>query len=257
MYNNKNTTMEIIKTIENKQIHIIINASKESLFKASDIGNILEIKNIRQNLSQFDDSEKVIRQTYTLGGNQNITFLTVKGLKRIVCNSHKPMAIDLAKKLDIDLIDFFYVPLESSLVHFLQTVYKDEKLIHQYKVDPYKIDLYFPDYNLAIECDEYLHIFQKEDETKREKYIKDKLDCEFIRFKQNKKNEYLPELINKINKIIEKNKLTKYRYEIRSLNTKLDIYDYNDHYNTRGTYDYISEFGLRDIGYETPPPSSP
>ena len=245
-------TMDIVKAFKNIPIKVQ-GTHEEPLFRASDIGVVLEMTNIRASIGDFDETEKVVHKVHTKGGPQDVIFLTVKGLKKVICNSRKPNAIDLAKQLGINMFDNFYIPLETSLVHFLQEVYKEEKIILQHTVGPYKIDLYFSDYKLAIECDEYFHMFQKEDDIKREMYIKEKLGCEIIRFKQDKKNKHFPELLNKINKIIEKKKLNKLRYEIMNLNTKLDIYNYADYYYcNQGEYSYIDDYGLREAGYETP-----
>jgi very-short-patch-repair endonuclease len=195
--------MEIVKAFQDDMKITIRGSYEEPLFRASDIGNVLEIANIRTTIKDFDATEKVSSKICTTGGPQNVSFLTVKGLKKLICNSRKPKAIVLAKILNIDMMDIFYIPLESSLIHFLQEVYDEEELIQQYDIKPYKIDLYFPKYNLAIECDEYFHIFQKEDDIKRENYIKEKLGCQIIRFTQDKKNKHLPKLLSQINKIIK------------------------------------------------------
>lgn len=53
----------------------------------------------------------------------------------------------------------------------------------QYHVDKYKIDLYFPDYQIAIECDENDHRSKSMiNELERQKYIEQKVGAYFIRF---------------------------------------------------------------------------
>ena len=55
--------------------------------------------------------------------------------------------------------------------------------VQQYKVGPYKVDMYLPKANIAVECDEYDH--QKYDvvtETNRQLYIEKQLQCRFVRF---------------------------------------------------------------------------
>jgi len=87
--------MEIVKAFVENGLHIelvIKGTPTEPLFRASDIGVILEIKNINQNISHFDKSEKVISLTYTLGGNQQVTFLTEKGLYKVLFKSRKQIA---------------------------------------------------------------------------------------------------------------------------------------------------------------------
>ena len=52
---------------------IIKGTTENPLFRASDIGNILEMSNIHASLKEFDDTEKVINSIYTPGGNQHVT----------------------------------------------------------------------------------------------------------------------------------------------------------------------------------------
>jgi len=87
--------MEVVKAFTENELHteIVIKGTIESpIFRASDIGEILEISNIRQNIQHFDDTEKVVHTMHTLGGNQEITFLTEKGLYKILFKSRKPIA---------------------------------------------------------------------------------------------------------------------------------------------------------------------
>lgn len=62
------------------------------LFRASEIGNILEIEKIRNSILSFDDDEKVARIVGTPGGPQETLFLTEVGLYRLIMNSRKPIA---------------------------------------------------------------------------------------------------------------------------------------------------------------------
>lgn len=51
----------------------------------------------------------------------------------------------------------------------------------QYYVDSYRIDAYIEELRIAIEYDEEHHNYQKDADDLREKYLKQKLDCEFVR----------------------------------------------------------------------------
>ena len=64
----------------------------ETLFRATDIGKVLGIINIHDSIKDFDEDEKVLDSTYTLGGNQNSTFLTEQGVYKLVLKSRKPIA---------------------------------------------------------------------------------------------------------------------------------------------------------------------
>jgi prophage antirepressor-like protein len=87
--------MEIIKAFNNNELHteIVIKGTIENpLFRACDIGEILEMANIRVNIQNFDDTEKVIQSCNTEKGQQKVSFLTEKGLYKILFKSRKPIA---------------------------------------------------------------------------------------------------------------------------------------------------------------------
>jgi len=125
--------------------------------------------------------------------------------------------------LGIEVTDIFYIPLETSLVEYVKRIYLNEEITTQFIIGSYRIDIYFIKYKLAIECDEYFHIFQKEDDIKRETFIINQLNCKFIRFSQNgDRNINISELIKNINSEIYKNKDEEI-YRLKLENDKLKI----------------------------------
>jgi len=78
----------IVKAFENNPIAILheeINDKKIYYFKASDVGKILDIVNIRTSIINFDEDEKVVRTTYSSnGGNPETIFLTSQGVYRLL-----------------------------------------------------------------------------------------------------------------------------------------------------------------------------
>lgn len=62
------------------------------LFRASDIRAVLEMGNIRTYIVDFDESEKVVHTTDSHSGPQQVTFLTAKGLYKVLFRSRKPIA---------------------------------------------------------------------------------------------------------------------------------------------------------------------
>jgi prophage antirepressor-like protein/FtsZ-binding cell division protein ZapB len=87
--------MEVIEAFENNgmHMHITIQGTREEpLFRASDIAAIFEMTNIRVMMKDFDNTEKVVNKAYTPGGEQNVTFLTEKGLYQVLFTSRKPIA---------------------------------------------------------------------------------------------------------------------------------------------------------------------
>ena len=73
----------------------------------------------------------------------------------------------------------------------------------QYYIDDYKIDLFFPDYNIAIECDENNHtdrdpLYEKQ----RQEEIITKTGCVFVRFNPDEKKFNIFKVIGEIHRII-------------------------------------------------------
>ncbi len=66
-------------------------------FVAKDIAKVLEIQNIRQNLSELDEDEKGVCITDTLGGPQEMTTISESGLYFLVFRSRKPQARAFSK----------------------------------------------------------------------------------------------------------------------------------------------------------------
>lgn len=58
------------------------------------------------------------------------------------------------------------------------------KCILQYLVDNYRIDLYIPKFNLAIEIDEKEHKYKRDNDLIRQKHIENRIPCKFIRVKE-------------------------------------------------------------------------
>ena len=87
--------MDIVKAFNSNELHteIIIKGDVQNpLFRASDIGVVLDIANIRTTINDFNESEKVVHSMDTPGGLQNVTFLTEKGLYKVLFKSRKPIA---------------------------------------------------------------------------------------------------------------------------------------------------------------------
>jgi len=92
--------MDIIKLFVDNVDNIEINIKgtiDEPLFQANQIGELLGLKNIRESIRDFDDSQKVVILTDTQGGNQNVIYLTEIGLYRFLGMSRK----EKAKKFQI------------------------------------------------------------------------------------------------------------------------------------------------------------
>ena len=87
--------MEIVKAFTENNLHTpitICGTRERPLFRASDIGVVLDIPYIHTNIGGFDETEKILLPTKTSGGNQNIVFLTEEGLYTVLFRSKKPIA---------------------------------------------------------------------------------------------------------------------------------------------------------------------
>ena len=79
------------------------------------------------------------------------------------------------------------------------TAFVGQMMHTQYSVDQYKIDLYFPKHKLAIECDEFGHLDRDiEYEVKQQKYVENKLGCQFILYNPDAKDYIIFKVINQI-----------------------------------------------------------
>ena len=119
------------------------------------IGKFLELTNIRTSIAKYNDDEKFyLYLKDKCGIIQKTSCLTEKGIKKLLCLSRKPKAILIANKLGIN-IDHKYVPSEITFILNIKQAFDGELILTQYPVDKYKVDLYFPKFNIAIEFDEY------------------------------------------------------------------------------------------------------
>ena len=123
--------MEIIKSFNENNLHteIIIKGTIENpLFRASDIGEILELSNIRQLIKEYDETKKILIQCETNGGKQNIAFLTEKGLYSVLFLSRKP----IAEKFK-DWICEVIKELRLKGIYELEKIVKDKDIELEYK----------------------------------------------------------------------------------------------------------------------------
>ena len=72
---------------------------EEPLFRAKDVADWIEISNVSQMLQSVDEDEKGIYNAYTLGGNQDVWFLTENGVYEVLMLSRKPIAKDFKKEV--------------------------------------------------------------------------------------------------------------------------------------------------------------
>ena len=90
-------------------------------------------------------------------------------------DSRTATAVEFRTKLGFNQYDAILIKEQSVLTKIMKVV-SGEKMLLQYYVLDYKIDLYFPEHRLAIEFD---HIGRTGD-NERDEEIKEYLKCKFI-----------------------------------------------------------------------------
>ena len=129
--------------------------------------------------------------------SQRVVIINEKGLQIMFSSTNKPNAKSLSIKLQLPLAIF--QRKEVDILDTISRAFQNEKLIREYGVGKYRIDLYFPKYKLAVECDENNHKnYEILEEKLRELYIKERLKCTFIRFNPDEPEFNVGGPINKI-----------------------------------------------------------
>ena len=105
-----NESSLMVKQFENLNI-TIYGSYEEPLFKAKDIGELLEMKNIREVIKNFNNKQKGVSLTDTPGGKQEVTFLTEQGLYKVLMKSRKLELIKYKEKVyeEIEKTGHIYV----------------------------------------------------------------------------------------------------------------------------------------------------
>ena len=87
-------------------------------------------------------------------------FLSRQGLLYVInkCRKQTPDLINLTKCLETELHKNKWFCKEQEPLGQSMQVFNEEEIIHQFSIRKYRIELYFPNYKLAIECDEFDHL---------------------------------------------------------------------------------------------------
>ncbi len=89
-----------------------------------------------------------------------------------------------------------YMRFENKFMEVIIDLFRDWFTLElQYKVGMYRLDAYISELNLAIEYDEPHHASTVLSDKKREKFIKNKLKCSFIRVKQGQEMQGIREIM--------------------------------------------------------------
>jgi very-short-patch-repair endonuclease len=145
---------------------------------AADITDVLEVD--RTQIRRLEDYQKGKASVMTKGGRQVVSTVNLHGLKALVATSRSPKAREIAQAMGFDV---YVSPIESDCIRILEASFSELDPMRQFKIGPYRIDLYLHKARIAIECDEGGHPFyDARDEKKRQLFIIETLDCQILRF---------------------------------------------------------------------------
>ena len=156
--------------INDQEVRYMILDGRE-FYCLKDIAKVTMLKNIFTSMNNVTQSEKELVKVKTTGGSQMMLFISKIAVKIILSKSRKVIAKTVADAFNIELINTHAMTKEQSTIKNIMKAFRNEEMIQQYTVGKYKIDFYFPQYKLAIECDEQFHEKNIEYDSKRQKEI--------------------------------------------------------------------------------------
>ncbi|MEI2580531.1 endonuclease domain-containing protein [Scytonema sp. PRP1] len=125
---------------------------------------------------------------------QNI-FLTMDCFARLASLSRSISVVDVLQCLGIKVA---MPSIETQTLSIIQKSFAHLKPIPQFLVNGYRIDLYFPEERVAVECDELHHNMTGIYDEERQDAIIKALGCKFIRFKPHSPNFNLGDVIYRL-----------------------------------------------------------
>jgi very-short-patch-repair endonuclease len=114
----------------------------------------------------------------------NTMYVTRAGIKQLLAKCQTIEGADIAKRTGM-IVETKYLRKEIEIIGFVQEFLTSLDIAFEFqkRVLGFKIDLYIPDYNIAIEIDENGHSDRDPSyEQKREQNITAHLNCKFLRF---------------------------------------------------------------------------
>ena len=158
-------------------------------------------KNFKEGVNFIE--EKQYEKLNYRGGHNRIHMLLTEEAYNLVKNTYN-LKNRYIKKINENCGHVNVVMcIETQTIGFIENSFSEAlRLTRQKRVGPYYIDLYFEDYNLAIECDENAHKGRDiTDERTREQYLLEQ-NITILRYNPNNKNFDLSDVLRKITKVL-------------------------------------------------------
>lgn len=195
--NNIKTNNELLMSNFNKNLDDLLN-----IFKTKKFSIVYYVHN------NFKENIHFIRiKSYNIhigsGGHNKITYLLTEETFELVKNTYNLKHRYLTKINENCKHINLLMSLENQTIGFIDNCFKNViETKRQKKIGSYKVDLYFNEYNLIVECDEKNHSDRNVDyENKRTEFLLSKCN-NIIRYNPNHENFDLSFVIKEINKIL-------------------------------------------------------
>jgi very-short-patch-repair endonuclease len=118
------------------------------------------------------------------------------GVYQVLARTRSSKAKEIANNIKMIV---FTSPIEADCIRILESAFEHFSPVKQFFISGYRIDLYFPNEKIAVECDEYGHEnYDPEKELKRQNIITKALNCDFVRFNPHEKNFNIGKVINEV-----------------------------------------------------------
>lgn len=145
-----------------------------------DVNKVLKLTNIRRCVRGLPVE---VSKCSTPGGPQNMSFVDASTVRRIVSKMRYPVDPEMYEALDMkfEKQTIFCPSEESKCVEFIESAFEGERMIRQHVVGRFRVDLFFPNYNLAVEIDEAHHRCNAEEDAARQRELEDLMACVFVR----------------------------------------------------------------------------
>jgi len=161
-------------------------------------------KNYRENVHYTIERNKIKNKNQNGGQNRILYMLTELAFELLknsfnLRNRYIVNVSNNVKCINIGMC------IENQTIGFIENSFNSVLNVkRQHTIGKYRVDLYFIDYKLVIECDENNHIDRDiNDERIREEYIMS-LGNKIIRYNPNEPNFDLSNVLNKINAVLFK-----------------------------------------------------
>lgn len=204
---------ELVKVFESEEFGSVrtVEVDRKIYFCGKDVATALAYKDTVNALKKHCKEDGVTFHCLTdnLGRTQLAKFVDEKELLNLINNSQnltKPKKYEFIQWLQSngflkDVVTPVKERKETKFITKLQIVLNtmDITSIAQYSVMNYRIDLYIPQYKLAIEYDENDHrYYTYEQHQGRQEKIQNILGCEFVRLSDSNSDEYNIGIVMKV-----------------------------------------------------------